>query len=104
VESCQLSTVLTSIDCCFGDCRISTFANALRIVDREVEIFAHGEGHMLDVFRRCPSRERQALLQRLSDNVLVSLRREMPLVSDRIRVIWRDLVMDPVAEKIDRII
>jgi hypothetical protein len=82
---------------------MSTFADAIRIVNREFEFFAYGEGHMLDVIRRCPSDQRWELFDRLSHNVLTCLRREMPRVSDRVRAIYRNVVMDPVREKIDRI-
>ena len=79
---------------------MSTFADAWAIVKREFEFFAYGEGHMLDVIRRCPSHDRPQMLNRLSENVLTALRLEMPGVSDRLRVIYRDLVMSPVCEKI----
>ncbi len=79
---------------------MNTFADAWAIVKREFEIFAYGEGHMLDVIGRCPSEDRPEMFNRLSDNVLIALRREMPNASERLRVIYRDLVMDPVSEKI----
>jgi hypothetical protein len=83
---------------------MSTFGVALRFVEREFEFFGQGEAYRLAVMAKWPSNRRYENLQRLSDNVLTALRREMPDTNDRLRVIFRDHLMDPWREKIERII
>ena len=85
---------------------MATFAQAWGIINREFEIFAYGEAHTLDVLRHCRTRQdRWDLFRQLSDNVLAALRKELPHVSDRQLVIFRDdFVMGPLREKLDRVI
>jgi hypothetical protein len=76
-------------------------------IQREFEIFAYGERHVIEFLDGYPSdadgiRRRREMFEQLSRNVLAFLRTRFPHESERSCEIYRDLQMDPLRERIER--